>query len=500
VVDWKSSGTQLISGIVGSSLFLFGVTTFYTDYLQRPQLFIDTGTDFISHTPSDVFNMSTKETELKYTILARVSNHGNTPAKEVLVTCFLDDNDNYIVSGKPLAESEEEFNETREEPKLVAWEMSRLATDSTFTIRVNVTQTFQPNHVPTDLLSSNLDNGTIQRYAPSFKISAAADQGTQVKIQGETPDVLSVQLANIRGGISNFAPLIVLSAISVTIIYIPRISDTVRNRRIGNERVKMISEVHDEIKMVHDTLLRDMNSKRIFPYKPWYSASPDIKHQIFDNYDDLNKINIFYEELEIRDSLLAANSDVFMVNNEELFHLSDEILRKIPWSRYLVIHFSVPMAMTIFSALAVLGGEILLYLLIPIYLSPQIFQLISDYLIVEVTRYSIMTVIGTLIALPLLRKILNIKSVFPKLEYTISFSRSTSNQFRLTSYMKIRLILIALVMGTQASLFIFLATYSLSYYLDDPYITLIGVVLQILTTFLYVREAAGKLKKSIISK
>jgi hypothetical protein len=488
MVDWKSSSIQLIATLAGSSVFLFGVTTIYTDYFQQPQIFIDTTADFIPHSPIvDVPNNSTKGAELKYTVRAIIENHGNTPAEDVVVTCLLEDV--YIVTDKPLAWSEEDFNETRKEPNLVTWEMSRLADGSTFEIAVNVTRSFQPNQVPEALLVSNLDNETIQQYEPSFKISAAADQGTEVRYHGERNDYVSTLLTKIRGGISTFAPLIALSAVSVIIIYIPRISDIVKRRRIGNEHIKMISRIRNEVEMVRD-IVKHGNSKQILPYKNWYSESSDTLHQIFDNYDDYNKINNFYELIKLRNVDLAANSpDLVMKDNNDLSEISDEILTKIAWSKYLVIHYSVPIAMTIFSAIAVLGGELIMIQLIHIYFE-QLTQEIDRH-IHDVSQFLLLTITGAIIVFPLLQKILNTHSVF---------SKSKSSLFKMTLRMNIGVFVVSLIIGAQASIFLFLAGNVLTFYLEDVYITPICGTMVILTTFGCVMIAARELNRSILSR
>jgi hypothetical protein len=544
VVDWKSSGTQLISGIVGSSLFLFGITTFYTDYLQKPRVEINTIAGPIYPNMSTVYDALSNEgifqegnetsiiIELKYDIQANIKNAGNTPATDVIMTCLLQHNHDYIVTDKPLATSEENFTKILEEPKLVTWEMPRLAAGSTFIMHVNVTQSIssdyfaekvvelqqsQPgyNFVPEAeaqiLLSqpgNNLEDAVWGFFSPSYNISAAANQGTEVKsARSQTfslgsyttldfDSVLSEQLANISAQISAYAPLIALTAVSASIIFMPRISDIIKRRRVERDRVKMVSAVYSEIKIVRDALSEDINSKRIFPCKVWYSASSDLKRQVFDNYADYKSINDFYEELEIRDSLFAANSDAFRINNKELLQKSDDILRKIRWAKYLMIHFSVPLAITTLGSLAVIFGELLV--VISLQGLTELLTMGEPTLIsiLQITNIVILTISGTVITFAVLEKILNIQSIF---------SKSDGNQFKLTlpRAMQIRLFGLCFILGIVPGLLgVSLSLYITILMRDSQSVgnilsIAIGVVPQIVAMFLLVSYAARKIKKSV---
>jgi hypothetical protein len=140
------------TGIVGSSLFLFGITTFYTDYLQKPRVDISAQANLLDPVLSDFYDQlqgenETKRSELKYKIQADIVNNGNSPATKVRVTYVLINDPaleghNWIDEHKPLAFSQENFTTILEEPKRVTWEIPRLAPGSGFFMNVNVTRNF----------------------------------------------------------------------------------------------------------------------------------------------------------------------------------------------------------------------------------------------------------------------------------------------------------------------------------------------------------------------
>ena len=538
MVDWKSSATQLISGIVGSSLLLFGVTTFYTDYLQKPRVEINSEANLIDPDRIDFYDYlsydylskgenETKWSELKYQIQADIVNHGNTPATEVRVTYILFGDPLreglYIDAHKPIALSQENFTTILEEPTRVTWEIPRLAAGSSFLMNVNVTRNFSGSLI-SDPLFEDLPEGffkdpyspaqeeafqVIQSYySPYYVISAAEDHGTTLRSFGGVTrsDVLYEQsLSDINAAIVANTPLIFLSVVSVLIILIPRISIVIKRSRVENEQAKMVSAVHSEIKMVHDALEKDINSKRIFPCNVWYSAPSDLKRQIFDNYDDYISINNFYEELEIRDSLLTAKSEAFRFDNKELLRVSDDILRKINWLKYRMVHFSVPIARTVLSALAVAFCEYLLSISFIVNFGPTFWILMM---------FPAMTITGAVIAFTLLAKILNIQSIFSKRE-------SSQVKLALPRHMKNRLFVLCLIVGGISPLLFAILTFMFPFdttadilnslglipvgVMSDFSLTIIvptavlivGGVLTILMMFLSVSYVARKIKKSL---
>jgi hypothetical protein len=501
VVDWKSSSIQLISTIAGSSLFLFGVTTFYTDYLQKPQI-------EVNFSEPGCYNVQINSTSTL--ILCRVQtniiNVGNAAATGVLLTFELLDLPfvhSYVIEYEPIptfstvldASSEENFTWKRAESNLLSWEIPRLAPGSTFEMHV-VIRSADPNVVLTSspcgsaLFSADMQQ-SFDSLCPSYKISTASDQGTKIAYGYTAPDDYSRNITLFMDVIPSFTPLIALSAVSAVIIFMPRISDIIRRRRHGNEQIKMFISLLSEVKMVHDTLREDVNSKRIFPCKLWGSASSDVKRELFDNYDDYNSVNSFYEVLEIRNSLLAANSDAFSFSNRELLQISDDILRKIRWAKYEAIHFSVPIALTIFGALAVFAAELVILILS----SPDDVQ---DFLVdvlryqgIPVILYSVMMIAGAVIASALLGKILNIQSIF---------SKRKGNRFKLTlsRTMKIRLFVLSLILGGLPVLFIQLSREGFFFASwEFVYSLLLFGIIEIVAMFLLVIYAARKIKKIV---
>jgi hypothetical protein len=545
VVDWKSSATQLISGIVGSSLFLFGLTTFYTDYLQKPRVEISAEVDLLDPSDRDFLDYLSQgenetkrftgslanKSELKYEIQADIVNLGNTPATEVRVTyALLDDRlreeDNYIDAHNPLVFSQENFTTIFEHPKRVIWEIPRLAAGSTFFMNVNVTQNFTGSLMPDQLFErfpgqfskeltsrgNELEAFQVLEsfYSPNYYISVAADHGTTLRDFGSftNSEELNEQLlSDINAAIFANAPLIFLSVVSVLIILIPQISIVIKHRRVKNEQAKMVSAVHSEIKMVHDAVEEDMSSKKIFPCKVWHSAPSDLKRQTFDNYDDYTSINNFYEELEIRDSLLTAKSEAFRIDNKELLQISDDILRKINWVKYRMIHFSVPIARTALSALAVAFSEYVIFNLVA-ELTPRGLPQWAPILLLT------MAITGAVIAFALLARILNIQSIF---------SKRDNNRFKLVlpRDKKIRLIVLCLIAGgifplvltilvftesdrAVANVLLSLGpvpvrglSFSTLFFISGTAVLIVGGLLTILMMSLSVLHMARKIKKSL---
>ena len=505
MVDWKSSSIQLISGVVGSSLFLFGVTTFYADYVQKPQIKIDTFPVPISY---DRFDNGTYR--FIYSIEVGIRNDGNTPATDVLLKFS---GGNPVKHESVSAFSQENFTKEPAESGVFAWNISRLSGGATFTIIYAASSHYEENSIyfpdldiepgtsivlgavrglETDAESETVFLNNYSRIfyysIPDYTISFASDQGT--KVVGGVPfgDSASRAVATLNTTLSPFLPLILLSAVSAAIFFMPRISDIIRRRRHGNVQIKMFISLLSEVKIVHDTLREDVNSKRIFPCKLWGSVSSDVKRELFDNYDDYNRINRFYEELKIRDTLLSANSDTFRFSNKELLQISDELLRKIRWARYQVIHFSVPVAKTVFSAVAMVFAQLMILLFLP----SLLLNVVSNG-IMAITILSITFIAVAVFVYALLEIILGTRSTFYK-------SKRSHFMLNLRRTMKIRLFVLCLIIVAVPSFFgLILGFPELPNLLDPLSSSTIIAILQIAAVFLLVLYASRKIKKSIVA-
>jgi hypothetical protein len=252
----------------------------------------------------------------------------------------------------------------------------------------------------------------------------------------------------------------------------------------------MFISLLSEVKIVHDTLREDVNSKRIFPCKLWGSVSSDVKRELFDNYDDYNRINRFYEELKIRDTLLSANSDTFRFSNKELLQISDELLRKIRWAKYQVIHFSVPVAKTVFSAVAMVFAQLMILLFLPSLLNDVSSGIMA---IMAITILSITFIAVAVFAYALLEIILGTRSTFYK-------SKRSHFMLNLPRTMKIRLFVLCLIIVAVPSFFgLTLGFPELPNLLDPLSSSTIIAILQIAAVFLLVLYASRKIKKSIVA-
>lgn len=80
MVDWKSSGIPLISSILGSFV-LFGVSTFYEDYVKEAQIVVDT----YSSGPRIFEDLNRTLMYRVYEIDAGIQNLGNSPATELIL-------------------------------------------------------------------------------------------------------------------------------------------------------------------------------------------------------------------------------------------------------------------------------------------------------------------------------------------------------------------------------------------------------------------------------
>lgn len=181
------------------------------------------------------------------------------------------------------------------------------------------------------------DFGTGIRSGPLVTISVASEEGIKEYPEKSLslfaiPKFLSPQLLNI---VLVFA--LIFSLITIIPKKIGQAIGTIKRTSFALNIKEEVQSIYNEI---HDKLQNNLLSKSIFSTDTWYSKPYYERQKIFTNYDDFEKINKFYNQLEKRHSVFLEKYNGSTSDNSTITDENNNCLRlarnalSIDWVKY----------------------------------------------------------------------------------------------------------------------------------------------------------------------
>jgi hypothetical protein len=331
MADWNASLFQIITALIGGSVFAFVLNAANTDFNQ-PHFVIT------SNNTHSYENMSTQNTVLR--------NDGRSEATNVRFTLVLFDPD------------------TRETNKII--NASKKTITENFTLHQEDDQTLIAN-IPRLAEGSQISIESNTSKPATYVATAASDQGTENAAseairQNKTKYPF---FAADPDGIS-FSTQIIIILLVVAIGFL--LASLYRRIRkfVIDDSAEFVSKLRKEIKIINDTLERKSDSKKIFNLETWSTTDSSLKLRTFNDLENYKRIDSFYKSIKGReDSLLndRFNNETLLKSNKELADISNSVLEVVTnyakrfQTKKLVVIFSI-------TSPIILGLLVLLYVLI----------------------------------------------------------------------------------------------------------------------------------------
>lgn len=351
----------IISIVLGSSLFVTALTTFYSDYVKQP--YIDTYVAF--------GNTTDKHPLISFFIV----NNGLAVARNITIGIAVEMpgeifaytksqisngitlKDIKIPIGITLHEIQDTMIPAQNTPgqyigKMYTVNIPRLApiTESgRGLLQVDTYfQKLKPNDAACFSVDAEYNEGKITSldYCASYPFPANHVISTH-------KDLFQLFLDFFEKAISPDIWIVVFGVIIIWLIY--EITKKIVQK---TPEARFVSKMVKDATNVRNIIHHNISSKMIFPFDTWDSKADDFKRKIINCYEDFNIITEFYEKLKIRHSFLISmnfsnqgTTDSLKKDNEECLRASETMLahiKSIKYRSYDKKSLLVFMTMTIF--------------------------------------------------------------------------------------------------------------------------------------------------------
>ncbi len=315
---------QIISTFVGSGVTLFLLNSIATD-INQPLITLDIVANNIdnSSTPNyhatSQFNTDSLGLKGNGTINNRssnkamefqtvVMNNGRSSATDLILRLSYPNGN--ITSFNTGLQSEN-VTITRESSDLLMAEIGRLSKDSLVAITSEVVcaSSFGESSGDERGLTgeANLGNLANLRCPPvNYFVTASFDQGSSFKtnIDSQLIDIDKFYSFHLKDQILAIAVTVAVLAFASSLFY-RRLSRF--RRRLS--RPKFVFEILKEIITIRETLQKNTESKKIFPFDIWYSKDTEERLKIFNDYNDFYHLEDFYLKLKERDEIMSKKKN-----------------------------------------------------------------------------------------------------------------------------------------------------------------------------------------------
>ena len=315
---------QIISTLIGSGGILFLLNSIATD-INQPLITLDIvannvndgsslnfptnrqsninnsggkGNDILNHTSSD------KAIEFQTVVL----NNGRSPATDLILRLYYP---NGNISSFQTGLQSENVTIKKQSSDLLIAEIGRLSKDSlvAITSEVGCGTYFGKSSGDESRLTSgvSLGNLTNLKCPPvNYFVTASFNQGSAFKtnIDSEVIEIDKLYSFRFRDQILAIAVTVAVMAFAAALFY-RRLSRF--RRRLS--RPKFVFEILKEIIAIRDTLHKNIESKKIFPFDRWYSKDHEERLKIFNDYNDYYHLENFYLKLKERDEIMSKKKN-----------------------------------------------------------------------------------------------------------------------------------------------------------------------------------------------
>ncbi|HZH38834.1 MAG TPA: hypothetical protein VEX17_02095, partial [Bacillales bacterium] len=315
---------QIISTLIGSGGILFLLNSIATD-LNQPSITLDIvannvndssflenpnnrlsnidnsggkGNDILNHTSSD------KAIEFQTVVL----NNGRSPATDLILRLYYP---NGNISSFQTGLQSENVTIKKQSSDLLIAEIGRLSKDSlvAITSEVGCGTNFGKSSGDESRLTSeaSLGNLTNLKCPPvNYFVTASFDQGSAFKtnIDSEFVNIDKFYSFHLRDQILAIAVTVAVMAFAAALFY--RRLNRFRRRL---SRPKYVFEILKEIITIRETLQKNIESKKMFPFDMWYSKDTEERLKIFNDYNDYYHLEDFYLKLKERDEIMSKKKN-----------------------------------------------------------------------------------------------------------------------------------------------------------------------------------------------
>ncbi len=324
MAGWGLSLFQIISTLIGSGVTLFLLNSIATD-INQPLITLDivannTGDAFpLNHQTTsqfsidnfgkqgnDTLNNSSSNKAMEFQTV--VMNNGRSSATDLILRLSYPNGN--ITSFNTGLQSENVTIKKQSSGLLIA-EIGRLSKDSLVAITSEVVcgSNFGKSSGDESRLASeaNVGNLTNLKCPPvNYFVTASFDQGSafRTNIDSEFINIDKFYSFHIRDQILVIAVTVAVTAFAAALFY----RRLIRFRK-RLSRPKYVFEILKEIITIRETLQKNMESKKIFPFDMWFSKDTEERLRIFNDYNDYYLLDDFYLKLKERDEIMSKGKN-----------------------------------------------------------------------------------------------------------------------------------------------------------------------------------------------
>jgi hypothetical protein len=364
MVDWSRFMIQAFSSIIGSSLVVFGITTVYNDFYNKPHIRIDITS------PHNV------EKKMSQAII-KVANEGVKPAKNVELTINAPGNirtptflssENFTISNSSnsnvlkihiprLVQGNGSIvklninvcgggvNYTGSIIKSINGQMINCKEDFDTLVKSYVNKTIQMcrqdegNSVPKcdkELILPGIEGNDVnfkENERTNYTVYVTHDDGSNFKIAYSQDTLVTRFFGDWYDPITVFAFLDTVLGISFIIFIIPY-ADHLHSKHRELHQANFIYKILKEIISIRKHLEIDPMTVYETPNE-WNSKNYLQKHEFIENANDFILIDDFFTKLNARNlAIKSKKTNEIPIRNKECLRSAQHTLKSIDWKKY----------------------------------------------------------------------------------------------------------------------------------------------------------------------
>jgi hypothetical protein len=325
LAGWGLSLFQIISTLIGSGVTLFLLNSIATD-INQPLITLDIvanntgdasfpnyqtttsqpGIGNFAKQGNDTLNNSPSNKAMEFQTV--VMNNGRSSATDLILRLSYPNGN--ITSFNTGLQSENVTIKKQSSGLLIA-EIGRLSKDSLVAITSEVVcgSNFGKSSGDESRFASgaHLGNLTNLECPPvNYFVTASFDQGSafRTNIDSEFINIDKFYSFHLRDQILAMAVTVAVTAFAASLFY----RRLIRFRK-RLSRPKYVFEILKEIITIRETLQKNMESKKIFPFDMWFSKDTEERLRIFNDYSDYYLLDDFYLKLKERDEIMSRGKN-----------------------------------------------------------------------------------------------------------------------------------------------------------------------------------------------